>query len=296
MRYFPESGLPPAATRYRMDSPRLLTMGRYAIFEFRRKEQFSMQVNQTRERLSRGETVFGCGLQCYRSAEIPRAFAAAGFDYVFIDMEHGSYDLETVQDMIKSSLDSGITPIVRVGELLYSLVARLLDSGAQGIILPRVEDPKVLEEALSWMRFPPMGKRGYGVNTTMIGYEAQSFKDIIAHQNLNTLAVVQFETRTAMERADELLSLRGMDIAMVGPADLSIALGIPGEFDHPLLVSTVEKLIEQCNRHGVVPGIQTRSTAMAKAWVERGMRFVGAGAEHGLLLEKAKETVGHLRT
>src|SRR5947209_1878385 len=134
-----------------------------------------MQVNHTRERLSRGETVFGCGLQCYRSAEIPRAFAAAGFDYVFIDMEHGSYNLETVHDMITASHGAGITPIVRVGELLYSLVARLLDSGAQGIILPRVEDPRILREALSWIRFPPEGKRGYGVNVTMVDYEARSF-------------------------------------------------------------------------------------------------------------------------
>lgn len=254
-----------------------------------------MRVNSTREKLSNGGTVIGCGLQCYRSPEIARTFAAAGFDYVFIDMEHGSYDLETVQDMIAAANGSGITPIVRVGELLYSLVARLLDAGAQGIILPRVEDPRLLEEALSWMRFPPVGKRGYGVNTTMIGYENHGFKQIIEHLNLNTLSVVQFETTLAMERAEELLSLSGLDIAMVGPADLSIALGIPGEFEHPLLVSTVERLIEQCNTAGVVPGIQTRSTAMAKAWVERGMRFVGAGAEHGLLLEKAKEAVGSLR-
>ncbi len=254
-----------------------------------------MRVNHTREKLSRGETVLGCGLQCYRSPEIARTFAAAGFDYVFIDMEHGSYDLETVQDMIAAANGSGITPIVRVGELLYSLVARLLDAGAQGVILPRVEDPRILEEALSWMRFPPAGKRGYGVNTTMIGYESHGFKEIIEHQNVNTLAVVQFETKLAFDRADELLSMNGLDVAMVGPADLSIALGIPGEFEHPLLVSTVERLIEQCNQNGVVPGIQTRSTAAAKAWVERGMRFVGAGAEHALLLDKARETVGHLR-
>ena len=255
-----------------------------------------MRVNQTRERLAKGETVFGCGLQVYRSAEIPRAFAAAGFDYVFIDMEHGSYNQETVHDMIIASNGAGITPIVRVGELLYSLVARLLDAGAQGIILPRVEDPKLLEEALSWMRFPPEGKRGYGVNSTMIDYEGRSFPDIIAHQNLNTLAVVQFETITAMQRADELLSLKGMDIAMVGPADLSISLGIPGQFDHPRLLSTVDALIEKCNRHGVVPGIQTRGLAMAKMWAERGMRFVGAASEHVLLLEKAKETVAQLQS
>ena len=253
-----------------------------------------MYINRTRERLARGETVFGCGLQVYRSAVIPRAFAAAGFDYVFIDMEHGSYDLETVQDMIASSNMAGITPIVRVAELLYSLVARLLDAGAQGIILPRVEDPRLLAEAVSWMRFPPVGKRGYGVNPTMVQYEGRTFPEIIEHQNRNTVSVVQFETRTAMERADEMLSIPGVDIAMVGPADLSISLGVPGDFENPLMLSTIQGLIAKCNKHGVVPGIQTRSTAMAKAWAERGMRFVGAGAEHGLLLEKAKETVTQL--
>jgi len=255
-----------------------------------------MRVNHTRERLSRGETVFGCGLQVYRSAEIPRAFAVAGFDYVFIDMEHGSYNLETVHDMIKASVDAGITPIVRVSELLYSLVARLLDCGAEGIILPRVEDPKILAESLSWLRFPPLGKRGYGVNPTMIGYEARSFGEIIEHKNRNTLGVVQFETVKAIERADELLSIPGLDVIMVGPADLSIALGIPGQFENPLLVSTVDGLIEKCKKHGVVPGIQTRSVAMAKFWAERGMRFVGAAAEHALLLEKAKETVTQLKS
>ena len=254
-----------------------------------------MRVNHTRERLERGETVFGSGLQAYRSPEIPRAFAAAGFDYVFIDMEHGTFDLETVHDMIAASLAAGITPIVRVAELAYSLVARLLDAGAQGIILPRVEDPVLLAEALSWMRFPPAGKRGYGVNPTMVGYEARSFAEIIEHQNRNTLSVVQFETTIAMARADELLSVPGMNIAMVGPADLSISLGIPGQFDHPLLVSTVDRLIQQCNAHGVVPGIQTRGLAMSKFWAERGMRFVGSGSEHLMLLEKARETVAQLR-
>jgi 2-keto-3-deoxy-L-rhamnonate aldolase RhmA len=130
----------------------------------------------------------------------------------------------------------------------------------------------------------------------MIGYETRSFSEIIEHQNTNTLGVVQFESLTALERADELLSMKGLDIIMVGPADLSIALGIPGQFDNPLLISTVDKVIAKCNEHGVVPGIQVRSVAMAKFWAERGMRFVGATAEHALLLEKAKETVTQLRS
>jgi 2-dehydro-3-deoxyglucarate aldolase/4-hydroxy-2-oxoheptanedioate aldolase len=140
-----------------------------------------------------------------------------------------------------------------------------------------------------------VGTRGYGVNPTMVAYEARSFPEIIEHLNLNTVSVVQFETVTAMERADDLLSVPGVDIAMVGPADLSISLGIAGQLDHTLLVSTVDRLIEKCLQHNVVPGIQTRSTASAKFWAERGMRFVGAGAEHGLLLEKAREAVATLQ-
>jgi 2-dehydro-3-deoxyglucarate aldolase/4-hydroxy-2-oxoheptanedioate aldolase len=255
-----------------------------------------MRINLTRERLAKGETVFGSMLQAYRSPEIARTFAAAGFDYVFIDMEHSALDLETVQDMIHASLDAGITPLVRVCELLYSLFARLLDSGAQGIILPRVDNPKALEEALSWLRYPPVGKRGFGVNPTMIGYETRTMAEIIEHMDRNTVSVVQFETRAALERADELLSLKGLDIALVGPADLSIALGIPGEFENPKLISAVEKLIEQCRKYNVTPGIQVRNVAMAKAWTARGMRFVGVGAEHVLLLERSKEVVSQLRS
>ena len=167
--------------------------------------------------------------------------------------------------------------------------------GAQGIILPRVEDPKVLEEALSWMRFPPLGKRGFGINPTMLDYEMRSMPEIIEHQNRETLTVVQFETVRAVEAADELLSLKGLDVMMIGPADLSIALGIPGQFDNPLLVDTVDKVIAKCVQHGVVPGIQTRGVAMAKFWAERGMRFVGVAAEHVFLLEKCKEAITALR-
>src|SRR6185369_14557156 len=254
-----------------------------------------MRTNTTRERLQRGETVYGCGLQVYRAPEIPRAFAAAGFDYVFIDMEHGSFNLETVHDMILSSRLAGITPIVRVGEVQYTLCARLLDQGAQGIILPRVEDPKVLEQALSWLRFPPLGIRGFGINPTMVDYEARSMPEIIEHQNRETLSVVQFETVRAVEAADELLSLKGFDVMMIGPADLSIALGVPGQFDHPTVIATIDSMIQKCNKHGVVPGIQTRSVAMAKQWAERGMRFIGVAAEHVFLLEKCREAMGALR-
>jgi 2-keto-3-deoxy-L-rhamnonate aldolase RhmA len=234
-------------------------------------------------------------MQCYRSVEIPRLFAAAGFDYVFLDMEHGGFNLETVQDMIAASVAAGITPVVRVAELLYSLVARTLDVGAQGIVFPRVEDPKILEEALSWMKYPPAGKRGYGVITPLVDYENAAMDRVMAHLNAHTMAVVQFETVAALERADELLAVPGIDAIMIGPADLSVSLGIPGEFEHPKLLGAVEALIGKCVARGIAPGIHPRNPDLAAKWVTRGMRFVTCSNEHGILLEGARTVVAQLR-
>jgi 2-keto-3-deoxy-L-rhamnonate aldolase RhmA len=234
-------------------------------------------------------------MQYYRCPEVARLFAAAGFDYVFIDTEHGGFDLETVQDMVAASVAAGITPIVRVSELLYSLMARTLDVGAQGLILPRVEDPRLLEEAISWTRFPPQGKRGFGVQAPLFDYEQLSLPALMEHLNASTLVVVQFETKTALERSDELLSVKGIDVALIGPADLAISLGMPGEFENPAFVDIVMKFVEKCDARGVATGIQCRNAAHAKIWARRGIRFVGAGSEHGLLMDKAKETLAELR-
>jgi 2-dehydro-3-deoxyglucarate aldolase/4-hydroxy-2-oxoheptanedioate aldolase len=255
-----------------------------------------MRTNHTLKRLREGLAVFGCAVQQYRSAEIPRTLAAAGFDYVFIDAEHGGFGLETIQNMVNSAVESKITPIVRVSDLQYSLVARCLDLGAQGIIFPRVEAPELLSEAISWTRFPPLGKRGFGVMGPQLDYEVRSIEEIIAHLNSNTMVVTQFETSRAMERMDDLLSVKGIDVAMVGPTDLSISLGVPGEFDHPRLVESITRFIDACHKHLVKPGIHCRDVVQARKWLERGMQFVGAGGEHGLLFQKASEAVTELRS
>ena len=253
-----------------------------------------MRKNLMKERLEAGRVVKGLALQQLRSAEIPRLLAAAGFDYLFVDMEHGGFNLETVQDVVAAASQAGITPLVRVAELSYSLVARTLDVGAQGIIFPRVEDPALLREAISWTRFPPVGSRGFGITPPQLDYQPVGMREIMAHANAETMNIVQFETGRALERSDELLSVAGVDVAMIGPADLSISLGIPGEFEHPRMVGAIESFIVACNSHGVVPGIHCRTVGLARPWLERGMRLVGSGSEITILLERAREVIAEL--
>src|SRR5216684_2148929 len=242
-----------------------------------------MRTNLVKQNLRAGKLQLGTGFGQFRSPEIPKLLAAAGFQWAFLDTEHGGFDLETVQDICRVSVMVGLSPIVRVADLQYSLIARSLDCGAQGIIFPRVESPELLERAVSWTKFPPLGVRGYGLSPVNLDYETVTFPQVIEHVNANTMVVMQIETRRALDMREELLAVAGIDAVMVGPADLSISLGVPGEFQHPKMVAAMDAVRETCDSRGIAPGTQTRTVALARFWKERGMRFLGCGSDISFL-------------
>jgi 2-keto-3-deoxy-L-rhamnonate aldolase RhmA len=233
-----------------------------------------MHINPVKHALKEGKLQAGCSFGQLRSPEVARILAAAGFHWSYIDAEHGPFDLETLHEICRAAVTAGLMPIVRVSDLQYSLVARALDNGAQGIIFPRVEDPELLARAISWTKFPPKGVRGFGLTPSHVAYEKATIPQIIEHQNANTMVVLQIETK---------------------PADLSISLGVPGEFDHPKMIETIEMVKETCIKHGVAPGIHLRALALAKFWKERGMKFLSCGAETGFRLEVSSATAAALK-
>jgi 2-dehydro-3-deoxyglucarate aldolase/4-hydroxy-2-oxoheptanedioate aldolase len=250
-----------------------------------------MRVNKVKQALAEGRVQLGTSFWQLRSPEIARILAKAGFDWAFIDTEHGGFDISTVQDVCRAAVIAGLCPIVRVADMQYPLVARALDCGGQGVIFPRVESPELRERAVSWARFPPAGVRGYGLSGPQVDYEAATFPQVIEHMNANTLVVLQIETQRAVDARDELIGVPGIDAVMMGPADLSISLGVPGEFQHPKVVAAMEAVRASCDAHGVAPGTQTRTPALARFWRERGMRFLGCGNEIAFLLDRATEIV-----
>jgi 2-dehydro-3-deoxyglucarate aldolase/4-hydroxy-2-oxoheptanedioate aldolase len=254
-----------------------------------------MQKNLVKQALAEGRMQLGCGFGQLRSPEIPRMLMAAGFQWAFVDTEHGGFDLETVQDICRVSNLIGFLPVVRVADLQYSLVARALDCGAGGIIFPRVESPEMLEKSVSWTKFPPLGIRGYGLTTVNTNYEPLGIRDVMEHLNAHTLVCFQIETRKALEAREELLAVPGIDAVMVGPADLSISLGVPGDFQHPKMVEAMEAIRDSCIRHKIAPGTQTRTTALAKFWRDRGMLFLGCSNDAGMLYERATEIAKDLK-
>jgi 2-dehydro-3-deoxyglucarate aldolase/4-hydroxy-2-oxoheptanedioate aldolase len=254
-----------------------------------------MKPNLVKQALKEGRLQLGTGFWQLRSPEVARILAAAGFQWAFVDTEHGGFDLESVQDICRVANLAGLCPIVRVADLQYPLVSRALDCGAQGVIFPRVESVEVLEKAVSWTKFPPVGIRGYGLTIQQVNYENVTMPQIMEHVNENTLVVMQIETKRALDMREELLSVPGVDAVMIGPADLSISLGVPGDFQHPKMVEAMEAIRDTCLRRGVAPGTQTRSVPLAKFWKERGMTFLGCSNETAMLLDRATELVSNLK-
>jgi 2-dehydro-3-deoxyglucarate aldolase/4-hydroxy-2-oxoheptanedioate aldolase len=255
-----------------------------------------MRINTVKKALKEGKLQVGCSLSQIRSTEVPMILARAGFDWTFLDGEHGRAGVETLADLSRACTSAGVCPIVRVADIQYALIARSLDCGAQGILFPRVETRELLERAVSFVKFPPVGQRGFGMGPAHIEWERASIPQMIAHFNENTMVVLQIESQLAVDRRDDLLSVPGVDAVMIGPADLSVSLGVPGEFEHPRMVEAIEKVRDSCLRHGVAPGIHCRSAALAKQWIQNGMKFVSTGSESSFLFEKASEVASALKS
>jgi 2-keto-3-deoxy-L-rhamnonate aldolase RhmA len=251
--------------------------------------------NRLRSRLAEGRPVVGSMVIEFRQASLMPLLAEAGLDFVIIDTEHGPFSIETTADLSRAARIAGLTPIVRVPELTYAHLTQPLDGGAQGIMLPRVTDPDQVRFALQCIKYGPEGRRGVVLGRGHTGFRSGPLGEILPALNQETFLVIQIETREAVERLDELLAVPGVDAALVGPTDLSVALGVPGQMSDPVLTGAIERVLAACERHRVTPAIHTNDVTLTASWARRGMRMVSISSEVGLLLAGVREAVGAIR-
>ncbi len=254
-----------------------------------------MRENKVKRALQRGETVIGTMITEVRNPAIAQILAVAGFDFMFIDMEHGSYNMETVADTIQAARLAGICPLVRVTNPEYHLMARPLDAGAQGLMIPRVETVEQVEHIVASTKYPPRGLRGCSVLRGHSDYQREKVKDFIERMDAENLVILQIEGKRAIESIDDLVSVPGVDAAVIGPNDLSISLGVPGQMDHPLLRESIDRVIDACRRRGVASGIHIGNMEALKGWMRKGMRFIAYSTEVSFILGAGKAAVDELR-
>jgi 4-hydroxy-2-oxoheptanedioate aldolase len=253
-------------------------------------------INHTKQKLNAGGLVLGLGVRQFRSVEIGLIARAAGFDFLFLDQEHGTIDLATAAEISVAALGQDITSIVRVGSHDASGVVPLLDSGTQGIAYPHVESADDARRIVAIQKFPPLGGRSISRTTAWSGFEPLPIDVLTRQVNDNTLTVAMLESSNAVERAGDIAAIEGVDVLLIGTSDLCIDLGIPGAFGDHRIADAYRSVVDACRKHRKHAGMSgVRELELARRYIEAGVRFVLVTSDVPLLLEAGTARTKSLR-
>lgn len=243
--------------------------------------------NKVKRILKAGGAVIGCQVAEVRSPNIAQMYATAGFDFMFIDMEHGPFTLETVEDFITASRAAGIVPLIRTPGADEGSIARPLDMGACGLIVPHVGTREQVERIVRFAKYRPVGERGLAPIRAHSSFARMEVGRLIEQANENTMIVIMVEDDAAIGRIDELLSAGEVDVAFLGTMDLSLALGIPGEVRHPEILARIDRMIQACDKRGVAFGMPVSDPK----WLRKGIRFLFASSDISLIVDGGARVV-----
>jgi 4-hydroxy-2-oxoheptanedioate aldolase len=239
-----------------------------------------------KEKLRNDETVIGCWLNLGSSvtAEI---IALTGFDWVLIDLEHGSGTENDLIHQLQAVRHTSAVPLVRVESFERQRIHRVLDMGAGGVMCPRINNFDEAVKASRGLRYPPAGIRGVAKMVRAAEY-GRNFSDYLSGED-EIVGIVQIESAGALDQLDKIASLDGIDVLFIGPADLSMDLGVFGRFDHPLFIDAVKKTCDTAERYGKTSGILLPDLSYFREYHGLGMRFFGSGSDASFVVEGARD-------
>jgi 4-hydroxy-2-oxoheptanedioate aldolase len=244
--------------------------------------------NHARERLMNGELALGFGIRTARNIEIAKIAKTAGFDWLFIDLEHNAMSVETAQQIAVAALDAGVTPLVGVPYDEHDLAMRVLRGGALGTVTAHVETAADARKLVDLQLFPPRGHRGTSGPMAQFDFRPLPVDELTREINAASLIVVMLESQAAIDNAAEIAAVDGVDVLLIGTGDLSMDLGIPGQPTHAKVRACYETVIAACRAHGKWAGcsgvIQEEAVA---GYVEMGVRFVLGGNDISFMLAAA---------
>jgi 4-hydroxy-2-oxoheptanedioate aldolase len=248
-----------------------------------------MQIrNAARERLEKGELALGVGIRAIRTVDIAKMMKTCGYDWLFIDLEHGPFSIETATSLCVAALDTGISPIVRVPFRQHAMATRVLDNGALGIVMPHVDTAEEARSVVDHLKYPPQGHRSLAGGQAIADFRPVRTGEFAEAANRALLTVVMLETPAAIENAAAIAAVPGVDALLIGTNDLAAEMGIPGAFGHARIVAAYESVIAACRSANKWPGIGGVYTEdLLRRYVGLGVRLVLAGGDSGFLMEAA---------
>lgn len=250
-----------------------------------------MKTNPVRAKLKRGEPSVGTWLTL-PDPIAARLMARAGFDWLTVELEHTPITLETAAVSIAGIADTGTVPLVRVPFNTAENIKRVLDIGAWGVVVPMVNSREEAELAVNAARYAPIGQRSIGGQLHAINFQTDP-ATYYRKANDEILVILMIEDVKAIEAADEIFSVPGIDAFFIGPNDLLNSMGEPPAFEsqHPAFNDGLKHLLELGKKHGIASGIHTLAATDAQRRLEQGFQFVAITSEAGMMLSKAREII-----
>ncbi|KAK6909230.1 hypothetical protein I203_103247 [Kwoniella mangroviensis CBS 8507] len=253
--------------------------------------------NTVKERILRGELAHSFSIKLVKSVEIIHYAAAAGYDAVLIDLEHSSLGLETTNQLSCAALQVGVTPIVRVPANTSDWISRALDGRAAAVIVPHVNSVAEAENVVRYAKFAPLGERSVTSGMPILKYASVPAKYANPVANDATLVIVMIETERALEIADDIAAVPGIDIVLIGSSDLTSDMGIPGDYDNQRLTDAYAKVSAACKKASVdgrivtlgIGGLNPRPDLIEKfASLHSNARYAMSGADKSIMLNGMK--------
>ena len=254
--------------------------------------------NVVLEKFKKGETSIGAFTHL-RSMAAVEALGVTGLDYIIIDMEHCPTGIDEASKYITAADAAGLTSFVRVSGINRKDILHTLDTGAKGIIVPCIEHPDQVKELISYGKFKPLGNRGYCATRDGLWGNADCYEggmeEYMATKNQEAMLIPQCETVGCLEHIDEIVAMDGVDAIMLGPYDLSIGLGIAGQFDHPKFKEAIKKVTTALKKVNKPAIVFTGNDDIAKERIEQGFDSVIVGIDLWILMNKYKEMVNSIK-
>ncbi len=254
-----------------------------------------MKTNQVKRTIADGGVSLGTFVLEFNTPGVARLAAEAGAEFVVFDMEHTGWSVETIRNLAATTPSPRIVPIVRVPATEVHFIARVLDVGAMGVMVPMVGSEEQARLIVQSAKYPPRGRRGAAFGVAHDDYAAGDIQETMQSADAEGLLIAQIETVGGVERVEKIAAVEGIDVLWIGHFDLTNSLGIPGQFDHPDFLQATDRVLAACRDHGKTAGMLAGNVDEARALLDRGFRMLAYGGDLWLYQQALADGLGQLK-
>ena len=254
-----------------------------------------MKPNRLKQALTEGRVPVGHMVVEFNTRGMPQMLEKTGADFVLLDMEHTGFSASDIADLVAGFRLTTVTPLVRVPQIEYHFIARALDVGAMGVMVPNVQTGAEARAIVAAAKYAPLGQRRVALGAAHTDYERVDPGEVFRYANENTTVICQIESQKGLDQIDEIATTPGVDLLWVGHFDLSQSMGIPGEFDHPDFLAAVKLVIDTAKRHGLGAGIQPHNLAQTQHWMAMGFDVISYSSDLSVYIDAMTKAVAGVR-